>query len=175
MSKILDDIFNVEEIRKKKQGYNWLSTLKLHCIISGFLAIISIILFVGFSLIEFQFFDYYFIDPRFFLLISAILFIISAELYISAISFDMVNISVDIKQALKKACEEKKLDWEDFIMNYLAICKNKKRQAKIVNIVALILLFIAFVCIESYIYGIFILFAVIGYLIWQFLKKKEET
>ncbi|MFX1502055.1 MAG: hypothetical protein ACFFDH_13915 [Promethearchaeota archaeon] len=174
MSKILDDIVNLEEIRKSNEGYNWLSTLKLHGIISGFLAIISIILFVGISIIEFLSFDY-FIDPRFFLVISSILFIVSAELYISAISFDMVNISVDIKQSLKKACEEKKLDWDGFIMNHLAICKNKKRQAKIVNDVALILLFIAFVCIEPYEYGIFILFAGIGYLIWQLLKKKEET
>jgi hypothetical protein len=173
MSKIKKNLASsLEESRQKKEGYNWIGTLKSHGIISGFLAIISIIFFIGFLISDDYFGPSDVVDILSIILpISFILFIISAELYISAISFDMYNLSIDIKESLMKKCENKRLNWEDFVNKQLTICKKKKKHASMLSNIGLLLLFIAFLFITPDGYGFFILFAGIGYLIWQYLSE----
>jgi len=173
MSEITNSRIKVEEARPRKEGDNWIGTLKLHGIVSGFLAFVSVILIVCVSITSSR--NLYFSGNGVILIlvVSFFLFILSAELYISAISFDVFSISEDIKESLKKVCEAEKLDWEDYIKKQLVICKKKKRQAKIVSNIALLLLFITFLLITPYGYGYFILFAGIGYLIWQLLMNRR--
>ncbi|MFX1314148.1 MAG: hypothetical protein ACFFHD_16295 [Promethearchaeota archaeon] len=170
MSEITNNRIKLEETKPRNEGDNWIGTLKLHSIISGLLAIVTVSLLIYASNPITIVGDYFLISL---LSVSFFLFTLSAELYISAISFDMFNLSEDIKKTLKKECEEEKLNWEDYVMKQLAICKNKKKQAKIVRNIAFILLFITFLLIIPYGFNFFLLFAGIGYLIWQLLNRSK--
>ncbi|MHA2007930.1 MAG: hypothetical protein ACXABO_11225 [Promethearchaeota archaeon] len=163
---------NEDEIKGRLSYLNRPSTLKTNALLSGILAIASILLIITILLIFSVLFGgnpniWYTLElGLMFVFISFILFVASAELYVSAISLNQDD--------LIKDKEEDIIDNNEVISILLTASQKKERQANIVKNFALLLITVAFLFVLMGGINFIVFFFGIGYLIWKQLNNPKR-
>ena len=125
-------------LKRKVEEVNRTNTLKTYALFSGILAIASVLLIIAMMLIIFVVRGFY-LDWGYFIefslgvmFASFILFIASAELYLSALNF--------VPEKLLKKEDEKKAEIDDLIRIFVKFSQKRERQAKIAKNIGLLLI-----------------------------------